>query len=196
MGNHLPLAYITFIFVFLTFALHPLLLQLALVKGESYSTCSRPVDQQVPFQLVAGVPEMLSLVEAISKEQLATAAAATAAADKAAAGVPPPRPPPGGPPSAAAGTAGAGPTAAAAAADGGAVPPPRPPPGTPPKAAAAADTNAEGTRVVSPAQRTDEATNAEMSNAEGSQRAGDVMQLTAAYSSRGRAAAGTGAVTA
>ena len=131
-------------------------------------------------------------LQAISKEQLA--AAAPAAADEAAAGVLPPRPPPGGPPSSAAAATGAGP--AAAGAPSGAVPPPRPPAGTPPKAAAAADTNAEGTRVVSPAQRTDEATNAEMSNAEGSQRAGDVMQLTAAYSSRGRAAAGTGVVTA
>ena len=97
-------------------------LQLALVKGESYSSCSRAADQQVPHQLVAGVPEMLNLVEAISKEQLTAAAAATAAADKAAAGVPPPQPPPGDPPGAAAAAAGAaeaaGEAAAAAAAAG------------------------------------------------------------------------------
>jgi hypothetical protein len=143
-----------------------LLPQLALVKGESYSTCSRPVDQQVPFQLVAGVPEMLSLVEAISKEQLATAAAATAAADKAAAGVPPPRPPPGAPPSAAAAAGGAGPAAAAAAS--GAVPPPRPPPGPPPKAATAG-ANAVATSPVDGA-----------ANAETSQGADDVEMQPAA----------------
>jgi hypothetical protein len=102
-------------------------LQLALVKGESYSNCSRTVDQQVPFQLVTGVPEMLGLVEAVSKEQLA------AAADKAAAGVPPPRPPPGEPPS---GTAAGG--------EKSAVPPAQPPPGDPP----AAETAAEGVAVV------------------------------------------------
>lgn len=151
------------------------LLQLALVKGESYSNITRQADEQVrlsgrrsaffcgvpcvpslscvsytvypltrvpvdcrsdlpqmvhvclcfpaaplpqvPHQLVSGVPEMLGLVEAISKEQLAAAAAATAAADAAAVGVPPPQPPPGEPPASAAAAAdGPGEEAAAAAA--------------------------------------------------------------------------------
>lgn len=155
------------------------LLQLALVKGESYSNCTRQADEQVrqlgrrrallclltlrgapmfslslsvlsatlstpsrlsllttlltchnwclcafaallpqvPYQLVSGVPEMLGLVEAISKEQLAAAAAATAAADAAAVGVPPPQPPPGAPPAAAAAAAAGGPGEEAAAAE-------------------------------------------------------------------------------
>lgn len=149
------------------------LLQLALVKGESYSNCTRQADEQVgqlgrrraffcgvplcflslsllsaklatpsrlflfttlltchnwcmcafasllpqvPYQLVSGVPEMLGLVEAISKEQLAAAAAATAAADAAAVGVPPPQPPAGAPPAAAAAAGGPGEEAAAEAA--------------------------------------------------------------------------------